>query len=298
MSKKVTAVLVTFNRLQKLKQCIECLKKQSYSIEKIMVINNASTDGTTEYLNDLKSDNVIVHTLNENIGGAGGFSLGTKLAYETTSSDYFWVMDDDTYPSPSSLSELVKTASSLNDDFGFLSSNVQYSDGLGANCPQANSYWNEYMSKGLIRLNEASFVSLFYSREAVKNVGLPISEMFIWGDDFEYTTRINRFFNNKSYFVISSVVEHNSNNTKMSIFDCPESFYFRYRLMYRNGIFSMKHNFGLKDLIKMIIGNTILSFKALFKSKNHKFTRSFVVVSGTIKGIFFTPKVKYPKKER
>ena len=44
--KKVVAVVVTYNRKEKLKINLECLLNQSYKIKKIVVIDNCSTDGT------------------------------------------------------------------------------------------------------------------------------------------------------------------------------------------------------------------------------------------------------------
>ena len=42
-------VLVTYNRLDKLKIALECYEKQTYLPKNIMIINNASNDGTNEY---------------------------------------------------------------------------------------------------------------------------------------------------------------------------------------------------------------------------------------------------------
>ena len=44
------SVIVTYNRKDKLKKAIECLKKQTFKPEKIIIIDNASTDGTQDIL--------------------------------------------------------------------------------------------------------------------------------------------------------------------------------------------------------------------------------------------------------
>ena len=54
MKYSVNAVVVTCNRCELLKQAIDALLNQTYPLNKIVIINNASTDGTKEYL-----DNVI-----------------------------------------------------------------------------------------------------------------------------------------------------------------------------------------------------------------------------------------------
>ena len=49
---KINCVIVTYNRLSLLKECISALKNQTYKINKIYIINNNSTDGTSDYLQE------------------------------------------------------------------------------------------------------------------------------------------------------------------------------------------------------------------------------------------------------
>ena len=80
MSKKVDCVVVTYNRLSLLKECLEALLNQEYLLNKIYVINNNSTDGTKEYLKHFSEKNSVIKPVNlrKNIGGAGGFNIGLK----------------------------------------------------------------------------------------------------------------------------------------------------------------------------------------------------------------------------
>lgn len=63
---RIIAVVVTFNRLQLLQRVILSLQKQSVTINKIIVVNNGSTDGTKEWL-DGQSELHVIHQ--ENVGG-------------------------------------------------------------------------------------------------------------------------------------------------------------------------------------------------------------------------------------
>ena len=101
---KICAIVVTYNRLELLKMTIERLLNQTRKLDEIIIINNASTDGTKEFLDGMK-DKVTVKTLSKNLGGAGGFSEGIKFAYEK-GHDYFWIMDDDTIAESNSLQVL------------------------------------------------------------------------------------------------------------------------------------------------------------------------------------------------
>ena len=75
---KVYVFIVTYNRLSLLKKTINSLRKQTYPIDNLCVINNGSTDGTYEWLLE-QQDLTVIHQ--ENLGGAGGFSRGVQYAY-------------------------------------------------------------------------------------------------------------------------------------------------------------------------------------------------------------------------
>ncbi len=92
---KVDVVVVTFNRLKLLKECINALLAQGDSLSHIFVIDNKSTDGTGEFLTNIRNEKIIYETLSENIGGAAGFEYGVGKAMSEGSGDYIWIMDDD-----------------------------------------------------------------------------------------------------------------------------------------------------------------------------------------------------------
>ena len=75
----VACVVVTYNRLGCLKQCLNALRNQSCQQFDIIVVNNGSTDGTKEFL-DSQKDIIVIHQ--QNLGGAGGFYAGMKYMME------------------------------------------------------------------------------------------------------------------------------------------------------------------------------------------------------------------------
>ena len=91
---KLGAIIVTYNRLELLKECIAACLKQTNKFEKIFIINNASTDGTYEYLEELKYEELEIIHSKENLGGAGGFYLGVEKAKDADL-DYVLLIDDD-----------------------------------------------------------------------------------------------------------------------------------------------------------------------------------------------------------
>lgn len=111
---KVTAVVVTYNRIELLKECINSLQMQQSLVESagdvqldILIVDNASNDGTHEWIDGLTAEKEFhaLH-LSENTGGAGGFYSGMKWAVEH-GADYVWIMDDDTIPEEDALVKLL-----------------------------------------------------------------------------------------------------------------------------------------------------------------------------------------------
>jgi GT2 family glycosyltransferase len=126
---KVNCVIVTYNRIALLKECITAALSQTFSIYKIIIVNNASTDGTADYLKSLDKQRFEVITCNKNTGGAGGFNIGIKKSLEI-GADWTWVMDDDTIPFQDAL-ELLVLKSGVIKNIGFLCSKVLWGGGGG-----------------------------------------------------------------------------------------------------------------------------------------------------------------------
>ena len=101
----VCAVVVTFNRKSLLRGCLKSLQNQSRALDSILVVDNASTDGTLSMLSSEFPD-VETLVLTQNEGGAGGFHEGMKRAFEMGFS-WIWIMDDDGTPAPNCLELLL-----------------------------------------------------------------------------------------------------------------------------------------------------------------------------------------------
>ena len=109
----IAAVIVTYNRKNMLFKCIDCLEKQTAGGLDILVIDNASDDGTGEDLRPLADSGKIKYfNTGENLGGAGGFSFGIERA-ATLGYQYIWLMDDDTLVHADTLEKLLEADSQL-----------------------------------------------------------------------------------------------------------------------------------------------------------------------------------------
>lgn len=191
---KVAIVVVTYNRLSLLKECIVSLRKQTYTNFDIVVINNGSTDDTLSWLNGQRDIIVITQ---KNLGGAGGFFTGMKYVAEHQY-DYCWVMDDDVICLPNALEELLM-AYCRKKKIGFVCSKVNGINGEPMNVPSVDNrpspngypYYHELANYSMIKVIDATFVSVLFDTATIKEIGLPYKEYFIWGDDTEYTSRIS-----------------------------------------------------------------------------------------------------------
>ena len=134
----VAAVIVTYNRRDKLRQCLDAVIRQKGStVPDIIIVDNNSTDGTGDMvrtcseaagieLTDIAGDTngsrrIVYLRLLYNSGGAGGFAHGIRKAVEA-GYDYVWIMDDDCVPSDDALEELMKYGRQHVGEYGFLSS--------------------------------------------------------------------------------------------------------------------------------------------------------------------------------
>ena len=217
---QVSAVVVTFNRVEKLKTVIASIEAQTFPPTRLIIVNNASTDQTAAYLDQLVTTIPLeVLTLPTNTGGAGGFSAGMERGYQR-GADFVWIMDDDCYPEPDALAKLrdglAAAVQELGPDVPFSCSLVNYIDGAicEMNNPEPTWDWGRLVSKGqrAVMVKSCSFVSVLIPRWVIEKHGLPYSEYFIWFDDHEYTLRITRTC--PGVQILDSVVVHDMGDNK------------------------------------------------------------------------------------
>lgn len=300
---KVCAVIVTYNRRKLLEKSLESLRVQSYRPDSIIVINNASTDDTKQYLSI--QDDVIDVNMEDNLGGAGGFHYGIAKAVEE-GCDFVWLMDDDASADKTALEELIKSYIKMKEyykEVGFICSKVYGKGNVTLNVPQISSkldvsgypLWMKHFDKGVIEVDSCTFVSMLIPIEHIKKLGLPIKEMFIWGDDTEYSLRIS---NNYNCFIsaTSHVLHERVTNGSLSIVNELDINRLQwYELYYRNKFYSFMTHKGLKETIWLVIHIFMTFIKISLKSPNKKLLRLKYLIKGSLNGLFFKPKIIFCK---
>ena len=241
MSVRVTAVMVAYNRRELLGEALEALAAQSRPVDRLVVVDNASDDGSGEAAEQALAswgDRARLIRLTENTGGAGGFAVGIAAAVAQPDVDWVWVMDDDTVPGPDALAGALaaheRYRATGQDDLAVMGSRVVWTDGEDhpMNTPKAKigasaAERERAASVEAMEIRSISFVSAFLRAARVRELGLPIADYFLWNDDFEYSARLLR--GARGLYVPGSVVMHKTKIRGSSDLDPGPRFFFEVR---------------------------------------------------------------------
>jgi GT2 family glycosyltransferase len=180
-----------------LRNCLNSLLAQTWPLDEIFVIDNASTDGTEEVVKK-EFPNLSYIRMLENVGGAGGFYEGIKRAYDK-GYDWIWLFDDDAVARRDALEKIVNKLSGLEKmKIGVLMSRT-------ASEPERKDVSKEW--KVLEKRDPLIFVGALLNRKVIDEIGLPRKDFFIYCDDMEYFERMKKakFIQIK---VLDSIIEH------------------------------------------------------------------------------------------
>lgn len=207
----IAALVVTHDRLAQLRVTVNRLLAED--LDHIVVFDNASGDGTAEWLAGLSDPRLTVLSHPCNLGGAGGFAHGLRHVVQVLDTDWTVVMDDDGRPVPGCIAQ-------------FRTLDLRRWDAVGAavltpqggvcemNRPYRNPFWHmtEFLRtlggggrRGFhlpdtayapdapaVAIDMSSFVGLFLSRATLQRAGYPDERLFIYGDDQLYTLQMRR----------------------------------------------------------------------------------------------------------
>lgn len=191
---KSCCLIVTYNRKELLCRCIEHCLDQEIKPD-IMVFDNASIDGTSEYLEEhgyLNNPRIFYYLSNENLGGAGGFSKGLQMAFEK-GYDFIWMMDDDGYPKKrTSLQECIKVYKKNNGKV--IVNAIVYAEQNMlsfriSGCDSLDDIERKFGNSDIIYDAAAPFNGTLVGRNIIKRIGYPRADFFIKGDEIEYMCR-------------------------------------------------------------------------------------------------------------
>ncbi len=247
MPESIVAVVVTFNRKALLAQCLAALLHQTRPLDKLYVIDQASTDGTGEFL---LQKGLLPHPAIEywrapvNTGGAGGFHDGMRRASQDGHS-WIWIMDDDAIPDPDACERMIPLTAypevvaianrKLKKD---RTTDTQHVVLLDKSTP----------ARPYCCLKFSSFVGLMVRRQATDRAGFPKAELFFQLDDNEYCTRLRRY-GDIAYASDSNLVHKDAGQLALRqrccgilFFRLPAEEYWRNYFSFRNELWRITHS--------------------------------------------------------
>ena len=296
---RIAAIVVTYNRRDKLLRCIEAIMKQTAEVRPdIFVVDNGSSDGTEEAVGFMRdrlspedAGRILYSNLRHNSGGAGGFCYGLRKAAEA-GYDFVWLMDDDCIPSDTALEELLKYEAGHHGEYGFLSSRVLWTDGSVHRMNRQKSTITRTVCDGCggpTPVELASFVSLLIPASIVEEIGLPFRQFFMWTDDWEYTRRISGKY--PCLMIPDSIVVHDTDkNAGADISTAKLSELDRFRRLYRNDVYLYRRE-GLKGFCYEALRLPLHLVKIALSRDTHsvKNKKAEALVKGTLEGMRFFP---------
>lgn len=188
-------VIVTYNRVELLKECLACVCGQTIPFSRVIVVDNHSTDGTAEFLAAREDLDVIREP--ENLGGAGGFYDGLQCASQ---GEYDWVLiiDDDAMIAPDYMEKLLDYANAHTGIYG-LAGKVVTEGHIDVShrrritnqllYVESNVATGEYQKESF-SCDAATFCGLLLQGKKMREIGLPQKGYFLWYDDIEYCLRL------------------------------------------------------------------------------------------------------------
>lgn len=211
---QLIALVVTHNRLAQLQVTLDRLLSEA--VEGVVVVDNASTDGTGDWLAGQGGGRLHVLTLGRNLGGAGGFEAGLAEVARRFDPDWCVLMDDDARPDAGACAAFLAREAGLRaQGIEAVAAGVFYPDGriCDMNRPSRNPFWHLgdflrtltggregfHVTDAAFAqpdqpqpIDATSFVGFFLSRAGLARGGLPEGGLFIYGDDVIYTLNLTR----------------------------------------------------------------------------------------------------------
>ena len=202
----VCAIFTHFASQERTLTGLARLAQQTRKPDSIIVINNGRADDPTLEAArafaaaHFEADTLHILQMEANLGNAGGCARGMQHAFGVLKADLVWVLDDDSWPRPATLAELLAVPADAMCVRMSLVIDPSRGDELSwpltarpAHSPA--EAWQHYqkcedLPAGNEIISRGGWLGALYPRQAWKLVGVPTEELFIRGEDEEYPWRL------------------------------------------------------------------------------------------------------------
>ena len=192
-SPRVAAAIATFNRRERLRQCLAAMLAQTRPLDDIIVIDNASSDGTDAMVAE-EFPSVRLVRMSENTGAAGGFAAGLETAVSRDNA-WVWVFNDDDIPEPDALATMLKAAEILPPTTGIIG--CARRDGAGNPYGLGLRWQHRHIvvpaadpAGPAMPIDVVTFSGTLVRAELVRIVGVPKRQFFMMHEDLDYCLRV------------------------------------------------------------------------------------------------------------
>jgi GT2 family glycosyltransferase len=241
----------------------------------VVVVDNASTDGTGEMLTNcgwVRSPSNVLISLKNNLGGAGGFSRVLEVAVDL-GGDWMWLKDDDAAPHSDALEELLKVAKDPSNIYGSLAisgAETSWMMTLLGERKVTTHHVQEIPASAQVQM--LPFLGFFIHRSLVEKIGLPDAGFFIAADDVEYCVRARQAGADIIVAGLSHIDHPKSRPYRIQFFGYtltglelpPWKRYYDTR----NRLLIARRHFGLKLVTQTIPGSFVRLIAALLREPN------------------------------
>ncbi len=220
LNHKIATVVCTYNNKGSIVKVISALLSQKHPIKEIIIVDNASSDGTQDLIKHI-FPNITLLSNNRNLGVGGGYANGMEYAYYKEY-DWIWLLDGDSIPHKLSLKKLIEFLPSIKDKYceaGILASSAVNSvTGLREYYFMKNSFIrlieNSDISKSFYVVDSVISSGSLINRDVIRDAGLPRIDFFMDFVDYEYSLRVKKA-GYKIVYIPSSIIYHCLGETKM-----------------------------------------------------------------------------------
>ena len=233
---KVTIIMLTWKSYQVTRECLLSLRSLAYPNFEIVLVDNASGDGSAEKL-VLEFPEISLVQNETNLGFPGGNNVAIQAVLER-GTDYFLLLNNDTIVAPDFLTELVRVAES-DPRIGMLNPKIYYFEPADRLWYAGGSYkpwWSFAKTRGVNqrdagrfeKVEEVSFITgcaCLVKATVVRQIGLLDEVFFLGFEDLDWCMRASKA-GFKGYYVPSSVIWHKSSyDTKKNLGKAVKDFY-------------------------------------------------------------------------
>lgn len=214
--KDICVIIVTFNGMKWLKDCIESVSHE-LNLHDIIVVDNGSKDGTIEFI-QTEYPEIQLFINKENLGFGKANNIGIELGYRH-GYQYFFLLNQDAYVEKNTIGQLVSTMS-INDDIGILSpihltgDGKELDQGFMSGIKSKNfvkDYQNQKWSKDLYQVKFVNAAAWMISRHCLEKIGIFHPLFFHYGEDKNYVKRV-RYHKLKIMIDRKAFIKHDREN--------------------------------------------------------------------------------------